>query len=272
MKHEIMQFIALLASLGLLAVCAGLYALMGNAIVLDDEGLKFGNPVTFAQATAAARAAELDYQATAIAYEQSAAATATAIPLQASRAAATASTEVVSRWAFTLLGVVGGLLIAFLLGLAGVAWLRNLGKVVWVGANGPVLALGDNTAVDMGKAVGPVVSVPRRDPLAELDRVWRYWRAGRVPPREEPPPPRLTDAGATAGQYLDAAQANAQANAVKAMFSGASDVPRKDKIEMIARSRQASPASRMPAIRLVNDPEELQNVQQLFLPEGSGGL
>lgn len=262
---DLKELFALFGVVAVLVIAWGLCSMTGSTFVLDGEGIKFGNPESFAKATAVAKAGDLSLAATATAMMQAAQATATAVPYQAGRAQTDATAETVSTWAVTLFGIVGGLLLAIAAGSAVVAWLYSRRRIIWVGANGPVVQIG-NTLVDTGKAVGPAITVSMPGLLEETERVRHYLKTGEVKPRQEDSL-QLTDAGAIADHYLEAARLSSQTNAIGAMFKDSKDMTRKEKLDRVDRGRQVA-TRRLPIIRAVDDQEELARVDRLFLPEG----
>ena len=294
-----------LVMVAILASCSA----CGYGATINENGLQIGDPRTYAQATAVARAADLAREGTSVAmmYEstrqassaqatataaavqmqatatavagqaiatataqaQIADATATAVPYQAAQVRTDSDTATVRKWSVTLFVWVGGLLVAVLAGFAFVAWLRTRAKILHVGANGPVVLIGD-TVIDTGRMIGATATVTGRDPLLEADRAKHFLKSGQVKPREDPQI-ALTDGGATADHYLEAARVAGQVNAMAAMFRpDNAQKGRKEKIELVERRRAQLPPARMPTIRVVTDPTEIARVEQLFLPDGRG--
>lgn len=289
--------ILILVVLALAAICAA----SGNAVITDQNGaVVIGKPEQFAQATAISRAADLAREATreAVSFEatvnaangqatataaavsvnatstaiaQVAAATATAAPYQAAIAQNEASAKVVNLWAVTVLGVIGGGVAALSIAFAFAAWLRTRSRVAWVGANGPVLIMGDSV-IDAGKMIGPAVSVPGDDKLIEVERLRHYLATGQIITKPLAAL-RLTDGGATADHYLEAARVAGHTNAIGAMFRpDNADRGREEKLDILERRQQAAPSpvlhSPLPRITVIDDPRRIEEFGRLLESEG----
>lgn len=99
------------------------------------------------------------------------------------------------------------------LGIASVTWVSNRAAILHRNTSGIIARFGRNL-VDTGNMIGPSLTLPRTSAWSIL-KTAAVDRLGLERPREKP---QLSDGGATADHYLQAAIVRDKTNAVGAMF------------------------------------------------------
>jgi len=227
-----------------------------------------------ATATSAAVAAQATQDAnqwqataTAAAWLLSIQATQTAVPNQDFINSVQNSNMAARQWILSVIVVFFGSIAFVSAGFAGAAWLRTRSKIVPRDASGqlPGVLIG-NTLSDMQRAIGPAVTMPQEPGLLwNLARMVRYVRTGEVLPVPESYV-RLTDGGASADHYLEAARQAAQVTTAAAIFRPGDPKERKDKIELLVKKDggRLLGAGRMPEVKLVDDPQKVAEFRKVL--------
>jgi len=187
------------------------------------------------EAIATATAVAWQAKATDTAWLLSIQATQTAVPNQDYINSVQNSNMAARQWAISVVLVFFGSIAFVSAGFAGAAWLRTRSKIVPRGADGqlPGVLVG-RTLTDPSRQIGPAVTTPPEPGvLWNVARAIRYIKTGDLLPIPESRV-QLTDGGADADHYLEAARVAGAVGIASATFRpDNAESGRKQKIELV---------------------------------------